>query len=210
MRRCRRALVGAVISTLLGGLPGSIVAQSDSELLTPPSELSGRFTCTSFWQDGTKTNTVLGPMGDGNLVRRETRGFVGRYTVDQMSDSRLDGTYSHYRDSDEYIGPAPLTPDHLWLVSNLLHIENEAGTWLGPAVDFYLPGTWDSAAEPRWERSVLAGEGAYEGLTALLETRVIDPDCYCWSLGTGQPEWCSWDIRGLVVEGEMPPVPSAE
>lgn len=207
MRASALALVGTVFAALV--IPLVAAAQSDGdELVPPPTELSGRFTCATYWQEGSKQNVLLGPMGEGNLVRRETRGFMGRYTVDAISDPRFDGVHSHYQDIDEYVGPATMMPDRLVLVSSVLRIENDEGAWQASDAQFYLPGTWAAEAEPAWEPTVLVDEGAYAGLTALLETRTIDQDCYCWSFAAGEPERCSWELRGVVFAGGMPPIPT--
>jgi hypothetical protein len=41
---------------------------------------------------------------------------------------------------------------------------------------------------------VLTGEGAYEGMSVLWEE-------------VGHWDACSWDVRGLIVEGDPPAVP---
>ena len=71
--------------------------------------------------------------------------------------------------------------------SGIWRIENEAGALQGSFVKADYPdhGTTVSSA--------LVGEGGYEGLTAIWES-VLNPDC-------------SWDVRGLIIEGEPPAVP---
>jgi hypothetical protein len=43
---------------------------------------------------------------------------------------------------------------------------------------------------------VLTGEGAYEGLTALMEMDFDELNPYC-----------AWDVHGYIIEGELPPIP---
>jgi hypothetical protein len=113
---------------------------------------------------------------------------------------------SHSLDFDEYVGPDTNLPDCLQLMSSVLRIETEDGAWQARDTMFHLPGTWTPDVPQTWEPTVMTGEGAYAGLTALVESRLLDPDCYCRS-GGGAPRRCSWELRGVVVLGEMPPMP---
>jgi hypothetical protein len=205
-----RALLLAAVGLFLMGMSGpppAASAQSGSDEVAPaPTELSGRYTCAVYWQQGSTKDVVLGAMGDGNLVRRETRGFMGRYSIDAISDPRFDGVVSHYQDFDEYVGPETNLPDRLVLTASVLRVETDDGAWQASDTQFYLPGTWTPDGDRTWEPTVMTGEGAYAGLTALLESRLLDPDCYCWQ-GGGAPQRCSWELRGVVVPGEMPPMP---
>jgi hypothetical protein len=124
-----------------------------------------------------------------------------------MSDERLLGTYTAGMNMDEYVGPEPFTGDHLSVWTSRLRIENEAGAWQGQETAFYLAGTWEPVTEPRWHQLVLAGEGDYAGSTALVELRLTDPDCYCWS-GVGDAP-CSMELRGVILEADVPPMPGA-
>lgn len=201
-RRGRMAVLPAVLLAIVG----ATMAHAQPNQVEPPSRVSGSLGCGAYWQDAVVENVVLGPLGDGNLVRRERRGFHGRYTVNEVDDPRLDGTYTASIDSDEYIGPEPFTGDHLIIERVVIRVENEDGSWQGTGARFHLPETWEPVA-PRWEPMVLIGGGAYEGLSALLETRVLDPDCYCWSFGWGQSDRCEFELRGVIVPGVGPPTP---
>ena len=57
---------------------------------------------------------------------------------------------------------------------------------------------------PDGELVPLAGEGAYEGLTAIWWTDLRTPDCACWD----PQNQCVIDVYGAVFHGEMPTVPA--
>jgi len=202
MRTLRVSLVGTVILVLLGSLSVVVFAQAEgNEAIQPPAEFSGRLSCpiATDWQQGAVTNVLLGPMGEGNLFRRETRGGFFRPVVEEMSDSRFAGTWTAYLDTDEYVYPGDME-DHPVLMTGLQRIEDDEGAWQGSAPDAMVP----DAPLTTWGLLALTGEGAYEGLTALQWTNLVDDTCSC-----GNPDnLCEWDIRGLVFEGEMPPVPA--
>jgi hypothetical protein len=66
-------------------------------------------------------------------------------------------------------------------------IENDEGAWQGSAVVIRFPdGSWVAAPY------VMVGEGAYEGLTAVYSGDVFD---------------CGENIRGYIIEGDIPAVP---
>lgn len=202
MRTLRMTLVGAITLALLSGPSVAVVAQAEGdEAVQPPTEFSGRLSCpiATDWQQGSVTDVVLGPMGEGNLVRREARGGFFRPVVEEMSDSRLAGTWTAYLDTDEYIYPGVDVEDHPVLMTGMQRIEDDEGAWQGSAPDAIVP----DAPLTTWGLVSLTGEGAYEGLTALQWANLVDDTCSC-----GNPDnLCEWDIRGLVFEGEMPPVP---
>ena len=205
MRAYRIVVPALVVLALL--TPSASHAEGDAAEAHEPLAVNGHITCSTYWQTGDMADVVLGPLGEGNLVRRETRGFLGRYNVDEMSDARLLGEFSLRENLDEYVGPEPFRGDHLRIWTTQLRIENEAGAWQGQETAFYLPGTWEPIAEPRWDPLVLVGEGDYAGSTALLELRLDDPDCYCWS-GVGG-SICGIEMRGLILEDAPPPAPGA-
>ncbi len=203
MRTFRISLTGMVVLALVGVLSVTTVARSDdAEAMEPPAEFSGRISCpvATDWHQATVTDVVLGPLSDGDLIRREARGGFFGPVVDEMSDPRLEGVWSVYLDLDEYLYPGVDRQEHVVLMTGLQRIENSAGAWQGSAPSAFVP----DAPLTRWELVVLVGEGAYEGLTALQWTNVVDDTCSC-----GDAEnLCAWDIRGLVFEGQMPPIPS--
>jgi hypothetical protein len=177
----------------------------------PPTEFSGSFTCSTYWQDGSSRNIVLGSVADGNLVRRETRGEVGRFNA-EVTDPRLRGTYTVYSATDEYFWPGVDTSEPLLIARGVLHVTNEEGSWQMPWDWLDVPGGRD-VERPRDPASdgisLMTGDGGYEGLTAVFTLARRDQgECHCWiSKGlTAESERCTWDMHGLVVEG-VPPTP---
>jgi len=192
MRTLRLSFAGMAILALVGSLPVAVLAQSDGNVdVQPPMQFSGTLTCSDDHQPGLTKPVRLGPYGDGSLIRRETRGSVMRPIVEEMSDPRLDGTYTLYGNTDEYTYPGMEDGGYPLLATVLVRIENDAGAWQGSGAEPYLP----DIPQPEWAIAVLTGEGAYEGFTAVMGNTYVD-------------EPCGWEVQGLIFQGEMPPVPS--
>ena len=99
------------------------------------------------------------------------------------SDARLEGTY--------YYSEAYAEEPASGAAAGTLRIENADGAWQGSMVYVYLrDGTATTGS------TVLVGEGAYEGLSAIWEERMLMPRCAA-------------DVRGLLFEGEAPAAPAA-
>jgi hypothetical protein len=77
-----------------------------------------------------------------------------------VSDPRLDGTWALAWNEDEYVGPRGERAADV--VTVVWRIENEQGAWQGSSTWARFP---DNEGEPDF---VLAGEGPYEGLTAVV------------------------------------------
>ncbi len=143
-------------------------------------------------------------MGATSYAARPVASKV-RVNVDGMSDPRLAGTYTVYTASDEYVYPGVDIEEPLWLEVDVTRIETDEGAWQGTGGDVNVPGAaeWYSTRGT----TVLTGEGAYEGLTAVWEEKLVEDECYCFVSMTGL-EPCRWDVRGVIFEGEMPPLPA--
>ena len=103
-----------------------------------------------------------------------------------MSDPRLEGTY-YYSEATRTFGEALPA---IAAAAGTLRIENDEGAWQGSMTYAYLSdGTGTTGS------TVLVGEGAYEGLSAIWEERFLLPGC-----GAA-------DVRGLIIEGEVPVAP---
>ena len=102
-----------------------------------------------------------------------------------MSDPRLEGTYHFSGDFDEYRGSEGTAT----IGAATWRIENAEGAWQGS-----LTHAWPSDSRDASASAVLVGEGAYEGLLVF------------WG-EVGHLGSCSWDVRGLIVEGEPPAAP---
>ena len=202
MQAQRTTTMWAVLLLLIAGTTVGASAQADGIApLEPPSEFTGRLGCPSYWQAGAVTNVVLAPSSDGNLVRREVRGASYRFPLLEVSDPRFAGTWTVYMDSDQFVYPGVDMDDLLRVISAAQRIENDDGEWLGSDYDAYVPGAPPSA----WDLVVLEGEGAYAGYTALTRTNPADPTCECFE----SDDACIWDVRGVVIAGELPPTPEA-
>jgi hypothetical protein len=102
-----------------------------------------------------------------------------------VSDPRLEGIWYHTEDNDTYSGPGT---DGLIIGTWTRRIENDEGAWQGTThltIDFPDGDAVGGARGPY----VMIGEGAYEGLTALLTQ--------------GEEEGCP-NERGYIFEGSIP------
>ena len=109
-------------------------------------------------------------------------------TASTMSDPRLDGETVAYFNADNYKSPETRSS----VGRGTWRIENSDGAWQGSYTVIGLPS--DGSVETLATTVTLAGEGEYEGLSALWEAQF-------------DSRACSWSVRGLIVEGELPPAP---
>jgi len=119
---------------------------------------------------------------------RELRGGAWTPTVTEISDPRLDGSYTISADSDIYGAPDSST---YTLVSETWRIETKAGAWEWA---FNLVGFPDGSAST--VTILLVGEGAYEGLFAVWESHYLGDAA------------CEWDVRGVIFPAGPPRIPS--
>ena len=110
-----------------------------------------------------------------------------QFPVVEISDERFDGTYVNqlagYEDGDPDV-------DGIGAYSALWEITDEDGSWVGETASFrFPPDSYNTFTV------MLDGQGAYEGLTAVMEADFTDD--------------CGFDIRGVVVDGELPATPVA-
>ena len=137
---------------------------------------------------GTKESVDI-PSSEGLITLRRYRGDTYLQAWTEVSDPRLEGTYTRSWDQDEYFrGPAFLS-----IVVTTDRIENDEGAWQGTSV-WYRPA---AESEQSFAPAVLVGEGAYEGLTAILS-------------GVGSYEECA--VTGYIIDGSIPapPVPPSD
>lgn len=98
----------------------------------------------------------------------------------QWSDERLNGTVTWAANGDEYTDGSDL-----WLGTFALSIENDEGGWrMRPIAQVEFP----DAPQVTTEAWIMDGEGAYEGLTAVLLVADYTP-------------------HGFIIEGGTPPAP---
>jgi hypothetical protein len=144
----------------------------------PPVAFSGHIVCGSTVRTGVNESPA-----DGGPVRVRTRGWAWQPTA-TMSDPRLEGDYYVSYDSDDYESPTVTS-----VGSGTWRIENEEGAWLGSFTNIKYPDSTTIVS------TALVGEGAYEGLTAV------------WESTNHRPLECAWDVRGLILEGDVPAAP---
>jgi hypothetical protein len=182
MRTLRLSVVGMVILALLGAMGGAVMAQDEPAAMEEfgrPAE-EAPVTATHV------TGTPIDHASDDSAVENWTdergvehyHGFRASST-DEWSDPRLPSETAMVENYDIY-----QTDDGSQVVGlSAVRLDGPGGSWTGTATSLYsLPdGTGTGLM-------VLTGEGAYEGLFAVLE---------------GDPT--GWD--GYICEGEMPPMP---
>ena len=171
-----------------------------------PTDFSASFECSTYWEDGQQRNVVVGPVEGGNLVRRETRGELGRFQA-ESDDERLQGDWAVYTSTDEYFWPGVDPNLPLVMAPGVLHIATGEGSWHGAWGHFALPGSMNEGTVDGV--SYLTGSGAYDGLTAMFRLGSDNwDDCYCFvSKGfAADSERCRFQMEGLIIEG-VPPTP---
>lgn len=167
-----------------GTSPRPSATESGDSAVIVPGEFTACVPHNSPLRSGTDEQVVV-PHPDGDMTVERRRGFTWAGTI-TATDPRFSGTHYYSFDADGYTlasgaeGPLAYAEGH--------RIENAEGAWQGAATGATLPdGT--TAASP----VVLTGEGAYEGLAAVLFG--IENSCYV-------------GLRGLVMEFPEPPVPA--
>ena len=167
-----------------GMSPRPSATESGDSAVVVPGEFTACVPHNSPLRSGTDEQVVV-PHPDGDMTVERRRGFTWAGTI-TATDPRFSGTHYYSFDADGYTlasgaeGPLAYAEGH--------RIENAEGAWQGAATGATLPdGT--TAASP----VVLTGEGAYEGLAAVLFG--IENSCYV-------------GLRGLVMEFPEPPVPA--
>lgn len=198
------AAAAAVIVVVIAGaalLGGELTAPGASQS-PPPSRapsaavpataaaaaaLPGEFTvCVPTRNSEIKagTNEQIADPGPGGGTIERQRGFTWGGQI-ESTDPRFAGTHHFSWDGDTYTlasgdpGQQAFAEGH--------RIENAGGSWRGSSVGIVLPDG-STVVGP----AVLTGEGAYQGLTAVL-------------LPMESPCFLGW--RGLVTEVPAPPVP---
>jgi hypothetical protein len=129
------------------------------------------------------------PSSEGVITLGRYRGDTYLQPWTEVSDPRLAGTYTRSWDEDEYFSGSTA---FLSIVVTTDRIENDEGAWQGTSV-WYRPAQGERSFAPM----VMVGEGAYEGLTAILG----------FVEGYGE---CA--VTGYIIEGSIPapPVPPSD
>jgi hypothetical protein len=191
---------------------GSIVAQEEDGP-QPPVEFTACVQPGPEVARGTDEQIEVA-VPDGEMTIERSRGYTWRLRVSDVSDPRLDGTWYTGWDGDQYVGPGddlaggpewaqPRTPygdqyvgpgddrgPEFVTFTDL--IVNDDGAWQGSAVVLAFPDD-----RPRFPLVVLIGEGAYEGLTAVV---ALDDSA-------GDVSGPCPNTRGYIIEGSVPAPP---
>ena len=123
---------------------------------------------------------------DSDLLRFRGRRAVG--PTREMSDPRLEGIVTLDSSWDTYRGN--MDDPSVAVFTGMIRIENEGGAWQsGP-----MTGVTLSDDRSTTDTLVLRGEGAYEGLTAVLE----------FVQGQG-----SFTVAGAILGGDLPTLPES-
>ena len=168
MRKMRSMLATAIVMGLLAGSPAVVSAQEETAPPEPPVEVRGHIECGPEVRSGASD---IAPAWQQPAT---------------MSDPRLAGTYYYCEAAAPLVAALP----GIQVASGTRRIENDEGAWQGSMVYAYLSdGTGTTGS------TVLVGEGAYEGLSAIWEQRFLFPECAA-------------DVRGLLIEGKVPAAPA--
>jgi hypothetical protein len=183
MRAARSISIMAITVGLMAGSAAGVTAQEAGPGV--PTEFSGHLACGPEVRHGTDTSETL-EIGDAQVRHGGSHGYAWQPSG-TMSDPRLTGTYYVAFEWDEYLPPG--APGRVRIGAGTWRIENDEGAWQGSVTNAYLSDGAEAAAS-----AVLTGEGAYEGMSVLWQE---------------QDDWdaCTWDVRGLIIEGGPPAVP---
>jgi hypothetical protein len=186
----RALLASAAVYAAVGGVPVGATTEppgSSTEEAAEESTVAAPVLVTAcidggpyVGPPGTKEHVDI-PSSEGEMTLGRYRGHTHLQPRTEVSDPRLEGRYTRSWDEDEYFsGDAAF----LSIVVTTDRIENEEGAWQGTSV-WYRPAEGEQSFAPM----VMVGEGAYEGLTAILG----------FVEGYGE---CA--VTGYIIEGSIP------
>jgi hypothetical protein len=169
----------------------SVAATAAKEAPPPPVEFTGRIMCgPPVSSDRAGTEETL-DVGDDGMTLTRYRGGAWRQTV-TMSDPRLEGTVSHTYESDGYTEPAAEEGPSVWAATH--RIENDEGAWESRAIGGNFSDGGPIGAAEFEAPAVYVGEGAYDGMIAIMESSPLEGVCGA-------------DVRGVLFGDGPVPVP---
>jgi hypothetical protein len=169
----------------------SVAATAAKEAPPPPVELTGRIMCGPPVSPDRAGSEETVDVGDDGMTLTRSRAGAWHQTV-AMSDPRLEGTVYHTWEADEYIEPGAEEGAGVWAATR--RIENEEGAWETRDVGGNFSDGSPIGAPEFEAPAVYVGEGAYEGMIAIMEESPLE--------GEGA---CGADVRGvLFVDGPVP------
>ena len=128
-----------------------------------------------------------GTLGCGMMLDTREGHAAFSFRDPELSDPRLGG--EHISHLDGYQDGDPDAEGGIGVYAGLWEITNEEGSWLGDYSTFRFPPDSYSTLTVH-----LDGFGGYDGLTAVMEADWL--------------ESCGWDLRGAIVEGQLPDTPA--
>jgi hypothetical protein len=172
MRTLRLSLLGSVIIMSLAGPSGAVLSQDDAEG-SPVTHVTGTIIDTSY--DPSTGKLSYAP---GDIHHMKGSSYI---ETNEWSDPRLPADKRMLLDFTTY----PYQGGRLMVARTSLRLDGPDGSWVGTGVGLSFP---DGTSQGQ---DVLVGQGAYEGLFAVL--------------------YCGTDMRcdGFIIEGEMPQQPEA-
>ena len=161
MRTLRVCLAGTVILALPGGLGGAVLGQDEPTDPMAPARVTGTVGSGTVFVPGEST------FDDGATV---TEGWQASITWD-ASDPRLEGEVEQTGNTVEYRAFSPM-----YVGATTRVLVNDDGRWVGTDTGLGVPGV-------DMEFVVMHGEGAYEGLTAVVcEDWSVDPPTFAGAI----------------------------
>jgi hypothetical protein len=165
--------VAASIATTLWGPISDAPAAVTTEEPVAPTEFTG------IWLYGSNVQPEA-----LDLVGRAVRSTGGswRHEAADVTDPRFDGEVTVFSNDDTYLRDATAVYHVVW------RVENADGAWQSePTYGVDFP---DGSSSTR--NGVFRGEGAYEGLTAIVQLTF---------------EGTRWELHGVILDGDPPPHP---
>jgi len=172
--------VRAIKTSIISILAVGLLAGSAVGVAAQDAERAAPVEFTARLEFGPQVATGSEQAADG---RTEARGAAFRTPVTAMSDHRLSGTWTRTNNIDFYEDPAVWTWQANW------RVVNEGGAWEGVETPIVF-----SDGSRSTTTAALVGEDGYEGFTAIIEFDL---------------EGEGWDLRGVIIDGEMPPAPES-
>ena len=193
----RRFPIAVITASGLFAVSADRLAAQDEDAPQPPAEVTACIEPGPEVHRGTEEQIVV-PVTDGDMTILQSRGFTYRQSLTSVSDPRLEGTLYQAVNQDDYILPGddPSTgisdsrPTGLAIATFTNRIENDEGAWEGSAVMLDSPDGATYVAP-----LVMTGEGAYEGLTAIVGFVDFWNDCA---------------VTGYIINGSVPAPPTPQ
>jgi hypothetical protein len=193
----RRFPIAGIAASGLFAVSADRLAAQDEDAPQPPVEVTACFGPGPAVHRGTREEVVV-PVTDGDMTIMQSRDFTYRQSLTSVSDPRLEDTLYQAVNQDDYTLPGDETsagisasrPTGLAIGAFTNRIENDEGAWEGSAVQLDSPDGTTYVAP-----LVMTGEGAYEGLTAIVGFVDIWNDCA---------------VTGYIINGSVPAPPTPQ